>query len=413
MFPSLTLADGGRYSVEYDYDSSQENSTTVMSDALRQAREALGLKPETLAEAAGVDLGTLVAYETGAQDVPGDVLWRLSDTLGIPLEELDSPTALRRHVDVMAVRFRADNRVVPDRVRLAVARAAAAARDYLELEALAERPPRYRAITDQWPERPPLPRWETWKSGRALAEVLRERLALAGAAGSMLELVEKRLSALVIWQKLPTDFAGYAFCDEIHGPAIVLNVNGRNKNELVRRFTLAHEVCHVLFDRHDLAALSRFDSYDDFYAYTDDRKDPHEIRANAFAIHLLAPERLLIEGWSGARGDVRSVMTRFGISFEAARHHLDNYRLLALTERIDRVSTSAPDEWKMAESSELWYPAFDDIPIERRHAVARLAFDLWTNGRLTTSRLREALRVCLAHQQLSELAALYLGTIAA
>ena len=384
-----------------------------MFEALRQARQALGLESEALAEAVGLDLGTLGVYESGAQEIPGDVLWRLSDILGIPLEELDSPAALQRHADVMAVRFLADHRAVPDRVRLAVARAASAARDYLQLEALAEKPRRYQALVEQWPDRPPLPRHETWKSGRSLAEALRERLRLTGLLGSMLELVERRLGTLVIWQKLPADFAGYAFCDEIHGPAIVLNVNGRNQNELVRRFTLAHEACHVLFDRHDLAALSRFDSYDEFYGYRDDRQDPHEIRANAFAIHLLAPERLFTEAWSDAPGDVRGVMTTFGISFEAARHHLDNYRLLPLTDRLDRVPTSAPDQWKMAESSELWYPAFDDIPIERRHAVARLAFELWTTGKLTTSRLREVLRVSLAHQQLTELAALYLDTIAA
>lgn len=385
---------------------------TITSDAIRQARQALGLDAETLSEAAGLDPGTLGAYESGAQEIPGDVLWRLSDALGIPLEQVDSPAALRRHIDVMAVRFRADHRAVSDRVRLAVARAASAARDYVALEDLADRPRRYQAVVEQWPDKPMLPRYETWKSGRSLANLLRERFEFTGPVGSMLELAEKRLGALVIWQKLPSDFAGYAFCDEIHGPAVVLNVNGRNQNELVRRFTLAHEVCHVLFDRHDLAALSRFDSYDDFYGYSDDHLDAHEIRANAFAIHLLAPERLFIEAWAGARANIRSMMTQFGVSFEAVRHHLDNYRLLRLVERVEHVPTSAPDQWKIAESSELWYPAFDDIPIERRHAVARLAFELWTSNKLTTSRLREVLRVSLAHQQLMELAALYLDPIA-
>lgn len=106
-------------------------------------------------------------------------------------------------------------------------------------------------------------------------------------------------------------------------------------------------------------------------------------------------------------------MTRFGISFEAVRHHLDNYRLLPLDDRVSGVTTTATDEWKNAESSELWYPAFDEIPIERRHAVARLAFELWASGRITTSRLRQVLRVGLPPEQLTELAPLYLDTIAA
>jgi Zn-dependent peptidase ImmA (M78 family) len=246
--------------------------------------------------------------------------------------------------------------------------------------------------------------------GRDLAALVRERLGLTGPINSMLDLVERRLGVLVIWQKLPSDFAGYAFCDEIHGPAIVLNVNGRNQNELVRRFMLAHEACHVLFERNDLAQPSRFDAYEDLFAYADNARDPAEICANAFAIHLLAPEVLFTRAW---RGDVRALTTEFGVSFEAARHHLANYGLLPFMEPVTGVQTTATDAWKAAESSELWYPAFDEIPIERRHTLAKLAFELWTTNRITASRLREVLRVSLLHHQLMELAALYLDSIPA
>ena len=381
-----------------------------ISAAIRQAREALGLDQTTLAEAAGLDPGQLNAYESGIETVPGDVLWRLSEVLGIPLEDLDSAEELQRDLSVMAVRFRADQAAVPDRVRLAVARAAAAARDYVELEQIADRPSRYEALVGRFPTRSLLPRRETWKVGRELAILVRQSLGLDGPIKGMLDLVERHLGVLVIWQKLPPDFAGYAFCDAIHGPAIVLNVNGRNQNELVRRFTLAHEACHVLFDRHDLAKLSRFDAYDDLFAYADGTRDPVEICANAFAIHLLAPEALFVRVW---RGDVRTLMTELGISFEAARHHLANYGLLPFAEQVTGVTTTASDAWKAAESCELWYPAFDEIPIERRHTVAKLAFELWTTNRITTSRLREVLRVALPHHQLMELAALYLDSIPA
>lgn len=383
-----------------------------VAGALRRARAALGLDLEVLASAAGLDAGTLDAYERGTRQIPGDVLWSLSDLLGIPLEDVDSEATLARHLQVMAVRFRADPRAIPDRVRLAVARAASAARDYVDLEVIAERPSRYQGLVEQWPRQPEPPRREIWKSGRELATTVRGRLGLDGTVPSMLNLVEKHLRALVIWQKLPVDIAGYAFCDELHGPAVVLNVNGRNQNELVRRFTLAHEACHVLFDRYDVAALSRFDGYDDFHVFGDDARDPHEVRANAFAIHLLAPERPFHDVWTRER-DVRRTMLAFGTSFEATRAHLGNYGLLPFGERVTGVATSPSDEWKAAESSELWYPAFDDIPIERRHAVARLAFELWVKEAITTGRLREALRAHLTHDQLRELAELYVGTLVA
>lgn len=385
----------------------------VVSDAIRRAREALGLDAAALAEAARLPLAQLQAYESGQEEVPGDILWRLSDVLGVPIEDIDSAPSLQRYLDTMVVRFRAAQHAVPDRVRLAVARAAAVARDYVELEEIAGRPSRYEGLIRDFPAPPPPPRWETWKSGRSLAQRVRQQLRIDGPVRSMLELVEKRLGIQVIWQDLPTGVAGYAFCDEIHGPAIVLNVGGRNTNALVRRFTLGHETDHVLFDRNDLTALSRFDVYDDFFAYGEDSRDPCEIRANAFAIHLLAPERLFEQAWAAGRGDVRAIMTRFGLSFEAARHHLHNYGLLPITERIDGVATTPDDRWKTAEGSELTYPAFDVIPVERRHAIAALAFELWINEQITTSRLRHALRVSLFHDKLLELARLYLDTIPA
>lgn len=60
-------------------------------------------------------------------------------------------------------------------------------------------------------------------------------------------------------------------------------------------------------------------------------------------------------------------------------------RLLRFDERVTGVPAATSDEWKAAESSELWYPAFDDVPIERRHAIARLAFELWVDEKITTA----------------------------
>jgi transcriptional regulator with XRE-family HTH domain len=59
-----------------------------ISDAIRQPRGALGLDQPTVAEAAGVDPGRLSAYESGTEIVPGDVLWRFSEILGLPLPRL-------------------------------------------------------------------------------------------------------------------------------------------------------------------------------------------------------------------------------------------------------------------------------------------------------------------------------------
>lgn len=148
----------------------------AVGEAIRRAREALGLGQEALAETVDLPPEALSAYESGAHHVPGEVLWRLSEALGVPLEDLESREELERHLDVMAVRFRASQTTVSDRVRLAVARAASAARDYVELELVAGRPLRYRGIVEQFPRPSAPPRRETWRSGRDLAITVRDHL---------------------------------------------------------------------------------------------------------------------------------------------------------------------------------------------------------------------------------------------
>ncbi len=379
--------------------------------AVREVRTALGLDLATVAHVATLDPPSLLRYESGEMEIPGEVVWRLSDILGIPFEDLESPIDLRRHLETLAIRFRTDDPSLSERVRLAVARAAVASRDFVELERLAGMPSRYERIAEEFPREPSLPRTQVWTAGRDLAGELRVALGLIGPIPSMIGLVDG-LGVLVIWQSLPEDFAGYALCDEIHGPTVVLNVNGRNVNELVRRFTLAHELSHVLFDRRNLQRMTAFEKYDELYAYDDAVRDPRERRANAFAIHLLAPENDFMTDWS-ERCDIRHLMTKFGVSFEAVRYHLHNYRALPLTEEVSGIATTATDEWKNAESQELWYPGFDDIPIERRHALAKLAFRLWKDGHITSSRLRELLRSSLSRDRLRELLALYDESVAA
>lgn len=381
----------------------------LTGESIGAARSALGLSLPDVAERTNLDAQTLVRYESGEQHIPGDVLWRISASLGVPFEDIDSLEQLDRHLRSLRVRFRTDEPHVDATVRFAVARAAGAARQLMELEAIAGLPNRYASLTARFAHAPEPPPTRTWVAGRDLAIRLREQLGVAGPVPSVMELVSA-LGIGVLWQRLPGYIAGYALSDEIHGPTIVLNVNGRNVNELVRRFTLLHEVCHVLYDRGRLEEMDSFDRYDEFFVYWDGSRDPREIRANAFAIHVLAPEDLLRSQWHPQRDlveAIRSLMEALGIGYEAARNHLANYDLLSPAVEVRRVPTDAPDEFKLAESSELWYPAFDTIPIERRHAVASLAFRLWKQQQITTSRLRDALEAPLSHEDLVGLADLY------
>jgi hypothetical protein len=83
-----------------------------------------------------------------------------------------------------------------------------------------------------------------------------------------------------------------------------------------QRYTLAHELCHALYDDHDQVIVDR--------AEVPDRKP--EWRAEAFARHLLMPGRAVraaAQGNRTASGNrrwehvVAGLMTRFGVSKEA------------------------------------------------------------------------------------------------
>lgn len=54
---------------------------------LKQLRKAKGLKCEDLAQASGVSVHTLRAYERGARQMSTDVLHRMAQALGVSMDE--------------------------------------------------------------------------------------------------------------------------------------------------------------------------------------------------------------------------------------------------------------------------------------------------------------------------------------
>lgn len=79
---------------------------------------------------------------------------------------------------------------------------------------------------------------------------------------------------------------GIAIAGKYHKPSILINLNNEyNKSEPGRRFTLAHELCHLLYDRSIGKALAMASGP---WAPSDIEK-----RANAFAAMLLMPPSLV------------------------------------------------------------------------------------------------------------------------
>jgi len=127
-----------------------------------------------------------------------------------------------------------------------------------------------------------------FEEGYELAEELLVELEMPGDAMSVdIDAIVERLGIRVITKTLQTaTIRGVAIAGEGYGPAILLNLESSYNSTLAgRRFTLAHELFHILYDREHARRI----------AHTSGPWAPPSIekRANAFAAMLLMPRDLV------------------------------------------------------------------------------------------------------------------------
>ena len=98
-------------------------------------------------------------------------------------------------------------------------------------------------------------------------------------------------------------------CDDAKGPS-------------GRRITFAHEMCHLLFDRSRMQSFARFEGG----AAESDRLI--EMRANAFAVELLAPIRSFVkpDGTLMTDEQAEELSPQLEVSTVAIRRHVQNHR---------------------------------------------------------------------------------------
>ena len=191
---------------------------------------------------------------------------------------------------------------------------------------------------------------------------------------------------------------GFSLADPVHGPAIVLNRRGENDNPWVRRFTVAHELCHVLHDERNHRASVQVQ---------EEEGDPGvgpEPRANGFAACLFAPDaavRTRVQMASVRRlalaRKVRRLMERFGLNFKTARYRLihawrvpreEVYALTGVPTRPDPCR-GWHDAEALREDELLPCPS---VPDERRGMLPGLVAEAWRQGGLDRRQAVELLQ---------------------
>ena len=166
---------------------------------------------------------------------------------------------------------------------------------------------------------------EPWESGYQLAKLVRERLGKSPSEYIDIAKEVGELGVEIHDVELPdTNILGVCIGTPAYVPMILLNLLCDDSRGVSgRRVTLAHELCHLLFDRAGLRSLARFEG-----GAAADSDRLIEMRANAFAIELLVPMATLVDQ-SGALLDddrLHEISHAQEVSLVALQRHAGNLR---------------------------------------------------------------------------------------
>ena len=162
-----------------------------------------------------------------------------------------------------------------------------------------------------------------WESGYWLARNARERLGLERDRKLDIEGLMRDLGVEVHDLELTDpDIRGVCVGTPEYAPLVVVNLTCEmSKGTSGRRVTLAHELCHLLFDRGGFRNLARFEGG----AADGDRLI--ERRANAFALEFLVPMSNLVEDGKFLTSDrLGDIALDWEVSRVALENHLENAR---------------------------------------------------------------------------------------
>lgn len=333
-------------------------------DAIEAAREGLNLPMDAFAALLGV------APDAVQGDGDDAVAAALADVFGLELFELDAPSLLQRPTTAMLRSFidegaGAFEEMVAQGLPSELGRFTRLVRRKARLRSLlghATTPPRLegRSSPIGAEERVPF-------RAEALAESVRARLGRGDEPiASMLALMRGDVGAEVhfsasLWSRVEgaSVFAGAT-------RAVLINVrDGRGGMWWRTRTTLAHELCHLLFDvavfRGNRATLifspsaerrAAGEGYAPRFAARHDVFRRVEQRANAFAAYFLAPRGGVQQLFGGREppqtpASVFAVASRFGVSPVTAANHLTNLYGWSFEHRGDLLTwvDEVANEW--------------------------------------------------------------------
>jgi transcriptional regulator with XRE-family HTH domain len=323
---------------------------SLFAATLRRARESASLTVEAMARLVGLEAATIERLEAGADAPAFATLKRYAGIFGTRIDRFleqggsTSPSTLlfrsaaEHGADLGAV-LSSDDLYLLGSFLASVA-------DVDELERTLDEPP---AI---------VPRLESadltdpeWPQGQEFATRAREALGLGlDPIASMRALLEERLRWSLFFVTPDELSPGLQGASTIEPrPAILVNLVEGRESWWRTRVSLAHEMCHVLYDSRTTARPYLISPQGELQGRKEwaivDRFRGLERRANAFAVHFLAPSaaiRMVVGGLApDSERAIRAVCVAFGIGRTVAVRRLGHEHRLseeAQNQRIERGS---------------------------------------------------------------------------
>ncbi len=401
-------------------------SAVQLAQRLRAAREAIGLTQADVAARLGVSRPTLVQIEQGNRPPNSIELDRMASLYGRDLRDFLAEEF--RAEDTLVALFRrspaaVDEVAEPDaeyestldaiRECLALGREITNLERHLEID-------RDQSSLPTYATRPAASKWDAVQQGERVATEERRRLGLGFAPlPNIAEILESQ-GIRTAQVELPTDLSGLMLTDSTVGLFVVAN---QRHSFFRRRFSFAHEYCHVLLDRERKGTVSR----------SSERNTLFEVRANAFAAAFLMPQdgveeflaRLAKGLASRSRAEVYDgedavsatsrpeagsqsiqfhdavlLANHFGVSRVSALYRLKNLKQISEAEfgRFRELDERGQGK-RLAELLEISDPDSNGARDEFRHRFLALALEAFRRAKISRGKLHELGRMVAAEPE--------------
>ncbi|MCW0410909.1 XRE family transcriptional regulator [Xanthomonas sacchari] len=344
---------------------------------LKRRREELGLSHEDLKRKTKIPSKVIRAAETPGTRTPIRTLESLAQTLGLDEQVLGMIPDAHRDAN-LGVRLRemaSDKAKTPFSAHTVLQFAEAAW--VIDRQVSLQRDLSESGLAFEMLIPRPFPDYSypVYKIGYDLARKTRRILDISDDSPieSVRKVIEDRFNIPLIQEKMSPKLAGATLANG-STRGIIVNEAGANSNVWVRRMTLCHELGHLLWDPDDRLKKVTVDTYADLERSDRDHgRDHAETRANAFAVAFLAPPAAvesIANRCNNPTDVVKEVMSKFGISATAAKHHIHNITNLDTLGISNRDLPTPETDWDALENLMIDYFPDKNVSSSRRGKFA-------------------------------------------